>query len=792
MTRLVFDPWIPWALWLPLALAAAALWCAYVVVSRRRLVGPRRSPILAMMAIAVVIPLLMLLNPVWVRELPPPAGKPLLTLLVDRSLSMATSDGAQNQPRLTVARRLAEAIDKDLQTRFDVEIKSFSETPAPTSTAALRDLTASGDLTDVASAVTSSLADRPRGQVVWVLSDGIHNAGGGAGRLRQAAEQARSMAVPIYATTIGGPAGARDLEVSLPMPQEMAFVGQQVLVHVTVNQRGQISDRAQVRLLLDGEVVDERQVGLTRDTATETTFRVQQPKTGLFRYEVVVAGVPGEVTELNNRTSLVLRVIDEPVRVLLLEGKPYWDTKFLVRTLALDPSIELHSVVRMTADRYMVRKMTRPETKSGDAGAAAGGADPKVPDAAKADETKADAGTAPPTVKQADDAQRPIGVREDAWEIARGEQHWLDDPQQLAKFQVVILGRNAEAFVTDEALVQLKKWLRQGDGSLVCFRGPPTSQIGDRLGELLPVRWSQQNESRFQVQFTTTGQALRWFSLTESDNALSQLPSLARTALPERPKPLAVVLASAAAGSASADGQPTPAITFQPYGGGRVVVVEGAGMWRWAILPPGEQDHDQLYGELWRSMMRWLVANVGLLPTQRVSLRSDKTSFSGLESATATLLVRDARDFGQTPQIRLQSANGEPVLVRAIPSGEDLHQFRLDFGKLPEGRYTARVEGARSDEVAAGTAFDVVDNLRERLDVAARPDLMQLLAEGSGGTVIAGQEAADLLAGFDKHQASTMPRRLQQTVAWDRWWVLTGLLMLWGMTWAIRRRGGLV
>jgi hypothetical protein len=191
-------------------------------------------------------------------------------------------------------------------------------------------------------------------------------------------------------------------------------------------------------------------------------------------------------------------------------------------------------------------------------------------------------------------------------------------------------------------------------------------------------------------------------------------------------------------------------------------------------------------------MMRWLVANVGLLPTQRASLRADKTAFGAFESATATLLVRDARDFGTTPQVRLRPANGEAVIVRTVPAGDDFHQFRADFGKLPEGRYSATIEGARSDEVAASAAFDVVGNLRERLDVAARPDIMQLLADGSGGAVIAGQQPGDLLSKFERHLSSTQPQRLQQTVAWDRWWVLAGVLMLWGMTWVIRRRGGLV
>ena len=54
---------------------------------------------------------------------------------------------------------------------------------------------------------------------------------------------------------------------------------------------------------------------------------------------------------------LLLRVVDQPVRVLLLEGKPYWDTKFLVRTLSADQSIELTSVVQLAEGRLLQRKI---------------------------------------------------------------------------------------------------------------------------------------------------------------------------------------------------------------------------------------------------------------------------------------------------------------------------------------------------------------------------------------------------------------------------------------------------
>ena len=204
--------------------------------------------------------------------------------------------------------------------------------------------------------------------------------------------------------------------------------------------------------------------------------------------------MPGEVTTVNNTAPLLLRVVDQPIRVLLLEGKPYWDTKFLVRTLSADPSIELTSVVQLAEGRLLRRKIPRhpPPAEKAD------------PDS---DAKQAAAGrerNAPRTAVREDRAIRSNGPSR------RTPGKFLSDADALASYQIVILGRNAEVFLTDEALAKLRKWLAEGEGSLVCFRGPPASQIGQRLGELMPVRWTPAAESRFRVQLTGAGQALRW------------------------------------------------------------------------------------------------------------------------------------------------------------------------------------------------------------------------------------------------------------------------------------------
>ena len=160
------------------------------------------------------------------------------------------------------------------------------------------------------------------------------------------------------------------------------------------------------------------------------------------------------------------------------------------------------------------------------------------------------------------------------------------------------------------------------------------------------------------------------------------MPSLAATARAEAKPYAATVLATSEAGG----GQVVPAVAYRPagtLGSGRVVVVEGAGMWRWAFLPPQHQDRDELYGAFWRSLVRWLVTNVGLLPSQRMALRTDKATFTTEETAAATLLVRENRWSGGLPQLELAGPElKRPQTVACKPWGNVPGQYHADLGRL--------------------------------------------------------------------------------------------------------------
>ena len=51
----------------------------------------------------------------------------------------------------------------------------------------------------------------------------------------------------------------------------------------------------------------------------------------------------------------------------------------------------------------------------------------------------------------------------------------LGAADRLKQYQVIVLGRDAEPFLTDAALANLQNWISRDGGSLVCYRGSPTA-----------------------------------------------------------------------------------------------------------------------------------------------------------------------------------------------------------------------------------------------------------------------------------------------------------------------------
>src|SRR5206468_3314751 len=144
------------------------------------------------------------------------------------------------------------------------------------------------------------------------------------------------------------------------------------------------------------------------------------------------------------------------------------------------------------------------------------------------------------------------------------------------------------------------------------------------------------------------------------------------------------VLAVAIGGQIGQESQSSPAVVYQPYGTGRVVVIEGAGMWRWAFLPPQYQQGEEVYASLWHSLLRWLVSGGQLLPGQKMTLRAEELDLKPRPDLMA----------------RLATESGGAVLD-ADAAGNVKSKFEEHWAKLHPPRYERTTAWDRGWVIAA-------------------------------------------------------------------------------------------
>lgn len=759
MATLSFEPLISPALWIALAIGAVVLIAIYAMRAHPSVTRTRWCLLIGLMGSCIAFVLCVLLNPTWVSVLPQPEGKPLLTFLVDGSESMKTPDGALGKTRLGEAGEAATKISEACRDRVEVNTVIFASTGNPVSIEDLSTHVPTGRITDLSTAIRSALKDsHAAGQAIVLLSDGIDTADRTGMCVMDAARLAKAMAVPIYTRAIGGDPAVKDLRIEPRSTYEVSFAGQRFPLEVRFHQQGLVGAAVTVSVLQEGKEVDRKEIRIASASQT-VEFTLEQKKPGLYSYELRASVIEGERTPANNTASFVLRTFDTPGRVLLVEGKPYWDTKFLARTLNADPAVELESVVRLAEGRYLRQSIPKTATSS--------------------------IGAGPPT-------SMPVRSHDsDSYELIKDVADLLANRERLASYRIIVIGRETDTFLTESSLSALRDWVSRDGGAIVFFRGSPTAQVGERLAKLLPVQSITGRERRFRMQLTDAGRSTSWLETTGTTafhDALPRLPELVTDVQSRAAKPAAVILAAMEANSNTDDA----AFVYQPYGMGRVVMLDGSGMWRWAFLPPKEESPESIYSDLWRGLMRWLIANSGLLPGESAGLTADKVTFNDLEDATATLTLRSESSTEVPAVILKHTISHEPQTFSPATIGDEPGMYRVNFGKLSEGHYEAHAMSQTSPTPLARAVFDVRNNCQEQLDLAARADVMRRIAEESGGAELEVEDPSKVFRLMSEHLDRVHPPQVLRASAWDRWWVLLLGVGLWTLTWGLRRSSGLV
>ena len=305
--------------------------------------------------------------------------------------------------------------------------------------------------TDLAAAIEKVMGEMADKQLsgVLVLTDGRHNA---AKPVDPLVKRLGTNQVPVSSIVFGGDRPPIDAGVlSVEAPESLATHDRMLLkAHVKLD--GLTGRDVKVSLVDGDKTVDSRTEHVPNDNYRTTVELGDEPAAaGLHHYRVEVQKFEGEVLAANNQYPVTVNVSDERIKLLIIDGRPRWEFRYLKNLFAgRDRTVRLQHV------------LLEPDRIEG----------------------------VPPPPKVAASAGRPIDDVE-ASLPPKDEAEWM-------KFDVIILGDVAPKYLGAGEQRILRKFVADRAGTLIVVSGPlymPHAYAGTPLAEVLPVVFKKEDKA---------------------------------------------------------------------------------------------------------------------------------------------------------------------------------------------------------------------------------------------------------------------------------------------------------
>lgn len=716
-----------------LPLAALGVWTSWR--SSTRAPRPRRVALLCLRVLGIGALFVIALNPGRWSHLGEEEIKEW-TVLIDSSASMATKDVAgesRHGAALELARKLAEKETGEAPVRFHSFADKLSEAIEPDQ---LAEQKPDGEKTDVAQSLDElfeqySARAKPLAGVV-MLTDGRQV----PDRAMEAvAMRARAGASPVYPLVLGEAVKSPDLMITVGQRQQIAFAGQPLTLSARVTARHLQLIRPVVQLINEeNAVVDEKKLVIGSDGRADARFELDEITAGYRRWKVRVQPWAGETISSNNEAEFAVVGLEKKIRVLFVEGAPYWDSKFIAQLLQRQDNVELTLIYRLTRERYFSLSTS---------------------------DERLNVSTLPT---------------------------FPEKTEAIGAFDLIVVGKGFEYFLNQPRIAALTGFVREHGGALLFARGKPYNGELDDLETLEPVSWERPWSGEFQWQPTALGESAGLFDgrLPGRDDAIwNKLPELTRAWNVGRQKAFSQILAEGSAHFGQRE-RKLPVVVSHRFGRGLVVTVNSEDLWQWDFFPRFAGASD-LYRDFWLQLVNWSVVHADFLPGHDWALRTSSTAVKAGEPFRLHLMSR-GESTGATPRLRL--VRGKQVMGDLPPSpvpGRPGEWEAIATIESP-GLVTARLESGEADAVYSTVRVAALPTEADNL--SPNPDAMDRLADLTEGRVITVDDLDQLLQP-DNTPPPTTTHDARWDSAWDEWhWLLLALLPF-GLEWFLRRRAGL-
>lgn len=729
----LLSPWPVWLMALLIVVAGAGLF--WNIRHRHTLLTNVRSGIIWFAQTALIALLLfMLWHPaISVARLRPQQN--VVAVLIDHSRSMGIAD--DGKPRLQSAETLLnDELLPDLKKRFQVRLYAFGRDAVRIDQT--QGLAADDNATRIGDSlkhIASEAGTMPLGAIV-VLTDGGDNTGGVD---RDTISQLRQLHVPVHTIGFGPDHFAKDIEIIDVATPARALPQSRLSARVAIRQHGFSGSRVKLTVRENGHPVSQQEVELKPDPEQSETILFNSGAAGAHTFQIGIEPVAGEQNTQNNYLVRLVNVADRKMRMLYIDGEPRWEYKFVRRAIVdyNDPAIDFSGMVRTTQNKTYYQ-VARPG------------------------------------------------------ELANGFPVKAED---LFVYDGLIVG-SVEANYFTPAQQQMIRDFADRRGGGVLFQGgrfalADGGYANTPMAEMMPLKIpSEKTWSRdfADVALTLAGKESPITRLederTLNDARWKKMPQVANYAVMGEPKPGAVVLMTVA----EQGHRPSPLLTIQNYGRGRVGIFASAGSWRWKML----QDHmDKTHAIFWQQLMRWMVAET---PGQVVS----STPHQVLSDDTQLPLRVSVRDkeynpvAGATVQTTIVKPDGGADTVDLKPDPLESGVYTGEYTAAKPGTYVAETT-AHQDKTDLGRdtlTFRREDGVAENFGAAQNRDLLEKLSSDTGGsyyTLATAKrlpgEVAVSEAGITSHDNLDL---------WDMPILFLLVIGIRGGEWLLRRKWGVV
>jgi len=762
----------------------AVIFSVYLYRSERQLPKSRRIIMTVCQGLALLVLIIIFMGP-FAKITKSNSYKRNMLVLIDTSSSMATKDQRNansieeaaralgvikstdpfdpgeaneiqkeigNPSRIKLATATLETFNviSDLKEKFNVNIFTFDSQLKPikqdekvgeaeeTETQSISlDLNAQGESTEIGSAINEAVGKFAGREVagVMVLSDFISIKG------KDPVESARSLStqgIPIYTVSLGLPSPP-DIHVRKIIGPDVVFKGDRVPLRVQIESKGYNERTVNITLKIDGNEQPSQQVKLKDGIQFAELIFVPEQESGTVELEVSAAAFNDETTDKNNSASHSVRILDEKIKVLYVEGIPRWEFRYLRWVLLRDPRLDV---------RFLMTQ-----------------GDPAL------------AGSSP----------SHIGALP-------------QNKEELFKYDLIILGDVPAGYFNTEQLELIDELVKERGGSLMMLAGPvaaPTSYKDTAIADILPIKigagsWNPVPNGTYPV-VTSAGRLSQSTSLSLSDdttdriwqkvNRMHQLPPV------DGAKAGATVLLTH---SGSSDGfDQYPLVAWQRYGTGKSLFVGTEDLWRMRL-----EVGDRYHARFWGQTIQFLTLSRLLGQNKQITIETDRASFSEGDTVQiyANVLtesfepVTDIEEYTVLIEPKGSPDSSSEIQLSPVPGTDGLFSGAHVAGK--DGAYVLKAEP--SDESRANSPeFEVATINPEDRETGARPDIAKEIAEISGGKEL--NQIA--ISGFKDNFNSEKPRDNEVQIIeelWDKEILFILVLLFAGTEWFFRRRENLV